>query len=395
MNLVAHNKCSGCTACYTACPHRAISMVPDAEGFLYPQIDKERCIQCGLCEKVCPSLHIGISRKPLAVYAVKAIDEELRKESSSGGVFTLLARKVFNNTGVVFGAAYDRNDWHVYHRYVEDESGLEELRGSKYVQSNLGESLKLVKDFLLKGRIVLFSGTPCQIAALNKYLEMSKKSLLDRLITVEVVCHAVPSPLVWAKYIEKRIIAVNKENESEDIHIRRISSRCKHCGWKRFAMSLTFDNDMAYLACFDEDPFMRGFLAELYNRPSCYNCSSRELRSGADLTIADYWNVQQRFPDMDDDKGVSLVMVNTEKGKWLFDGESSEIEIRLSDFEHACETNPAIFRSSKPHRNRSCFFKDVRRFDFDTLIGRCLRPSLIQKSKRLARWVLYKVGIHK
>ena len=367
-------------------------MRADEEGFLYPHIDASKCINCGMCQKVCPSINPAEVRRPLGVYAAMAKDDALRLASSSGGVFSLLAGYILAKGGVVFGAAFDRDDWHVYHTPAETEAELAELRGSKYVQSDVGDCYRQVKDFLDSGRPVLFTGTPCQIAALNKFLAQWKGTPLDNLHLVDVVCHAVPSPLAWKKYLEKRVSSAYNLWEGGLRAIRRIVSRRKDCGWKRFSMSLGFANDMEYRALFCDDPFMRGFLAELYNRPSCHNCPSKNLRSGSDITIADYWGVASKLPEMDDDKGTSLVLVNTEKGKKAFAALAEKIVFKASDFDHAVAGNPAIVRPTTPYRNRDRFFCRVMKSDFDSLVNRMLQPPLKNRIRAFVGRVLRHFG---
>ena len=345
-------------------------MVADIEGFLYPSIDKSKCIQCGLCKEVCPSLNRDAPRMPIAVYAARSTDEELRMKSSSGGLFTLLARQILANGGIVYGAGFDHVDWHVMHKSAETEEELEDLRGSKYAQSDVRGIFTAVWLNLKWGRRVLFSGTPCQIAGLRRYLD-SRKTNTTNLTLVDVVCHAVPSPLAWRKYLDERLAKTGP-----GAIIRRISSRHKNCGWRRYSLSLRFANDKEYLRDLHEDPYLRGFLKELYNRPSCHNCQCRELRSGSDLTIADYWNVQEKFPDMDDDRGTSLVLVNTEAGAALLARVAPLIEVVKSDFYDAVRVNSAIVQSTVSHRNRSAFFRRVAHCSFDDLVDRLLkRPA--------------------
>lgn len=370
-------------------------MRADAEGFLYPHIDASKCINCGMCQKVCPSINPAEVRRPLGVYAAMAKDDALRLASSSGGIFSLLASDVLSKGGVVFGAAFDHNDWHVYHRPVETEAELAELRGSKYVQSDVGDCYRQVKDFLDAGRPVLFTGTPCQIAALNKFLAQWKGTPLDNLHLVDVVCHAVPSPLAWKKYLEKRASSDCTDRVGELRDIRRISSRRKDCGWKRYSLSLGFANDKEYLSVFSDDPFMRGFLAELYNRPSCHDCPCKNLRSGSDITIADFWGVGTHLPDMDDDKGTSLVLINTEKGAQSFSAISSDLNSKVADFDNAVKGNPAIVCPTSPHRNRSGFFRKVLKSDFDSLVNRMLRPPLKRRIRAFVGINLRRLGLHK
>ena len=389
--LPEKSHCTGCAACYAVCVRKAITMSTDSEGFLYPVVDSGLCVKCGMCAKVCPSLSADVSRLPLAVYAAKAKNDDLRGQSSSGGVFSLLAKSTIDRGGLVFGAAFDHDDWHVFHRSADSETGLAELRGSKYVQSEMGGCFNQVDAALKSGREVLFSGTPCQIAGLGHYLEMTDAGHKDNLLLVDVACHAVPSPAAWRRYLEKRVGCAYDGRTGEVGKTRRISSRCKSSGWKDYSMSLCFANGKEYLSAFGKDPFIRGFLAELYNRPSCHNCPSKELRSGSDMTIADYWGVAGRFPEMDDDKGTSLVLVNSEKGREAFGAICDKMEYVESDYAHACETNPVIVRSTDPHRNRARFFRVLDDNDFDCTVDRMLQSSLTARLRSFIGRQLRKV----
>ena len=369
-------------------------MQPDEEGFAYPHVDESLCVNCGLCEHVCPSLHPKAPRKPLSVYAAKAKDDVLRMESSSGGVFSLLARHIISDGGIVYGAAIRGADLSVCHCSAENEEELSWLRGSKYVQSDVGDTYSCVKSQLEVGRKVLFSGTPCQVAALRNFLVKD----YENLVCVEVICHAVPSPLAWKKFLERRAAASAKDRESarpETVIDRRISFRHKNCGWKRFSCRLCLANDKEYLLDLYADTFLRGFLAELYNRPSCHECSTRELRSGADITLGDYWNVHHRFPEMDDDKGTSVVLVDSDKGAELVKRISSFCDVEESDYADVRRTNPAVYRSSLPHVRRSKFFKLIRMgADFDMVVDSLLKRPLWRRvaslAKRMARKVVGK-----
>lgn len=399
MTLAQKHHCSGCSACHDACPRGAISMVSDAEGFLYPQVDTERCVNCGICAKVCPSLNRPDPRTPLAVYAAKAKDTELRLASSSGGVFSLLARQILAKGGKVFGAAFDKKDWSVEHIGVTDEEGLAELRGSKYVQSRTAGIYREVKSALGANIPVLFSGTPCQIAALRAYLNSPTPTHYANLFLVDVACHGVPSPAVWQKYLDWQCEAASALGRgsapAEGRNIRRISFRCKNCGWKRYSLSLRFANDKEYLRQFPEDPFMRAFLHELCNRPSCHDCQVRELRSGSDLTIADFWGIDRVMPDFDDDCGTSLVLANTEKGAALLNSITPDIELRQSTFNNALSGNSALVRSPTPHRNRAKFLEKCRAKNFDKFVARMLLPPFMIRIRTLIGRILRKLGFCK
>ena len=240
IQLVDKSLCCGCTACASVCPKQCITMQEDEEGFLYPVVNASLCIDCNLCQKVCSELHHMNVRMPLHVYAAKHKDEQVRLASSSGGIFTLLAEKIIDEGGVVFGARFDAR-WEVVHDYTETKEGLAVFRGSKYVQSRLEDCYYKVKSFLQQGRKVMFSGTPCQIAGLKNYLRKDD----DNLLTVDVVCHGVPSPKVWRMYLNEIIARKSKKNSVLSHHsngkvkIQSIDFRSKSSGWKRYSFALS------------------------------------------------------------------------------------------------------------------------------------------------------------
>lgn len=322
------SQCCGCNACVQRCPKQCIAMCEDEEGFLYPEVDEAICIDCGLCENVCPVINQADARIPLQVYAAKNTDEKIRMHSSSGGVFSILAEQTIKQGGVVFGARFDEN-WEVKHDYTETIDGVSVFRGSKYVQSKTGDTFKQAEQFLKQNRKVLFSGTPCQIVALKRYL----KKEYENLLLVDFICHGVPSPGVWRKYL-KQVIALTCDKNTVSSHLKLllsernalvegISFRDKRLGWQKYSFSLTLSttdesgnkNTVSLSESLNENLFMRGFLANLYLRPSCYACPANKGKSGSDITLGDYWGISSLMPDYDDDKGISAISVNTEKGK--------------------------------------------------------------------------------
>lgn len=300
--------CCGCSACVQRCPKQCISLYEDEEGFLYPKVDVETCIDCGLCEKVCPVLNQSEERVPLEVYAAKNPNEQIRRESSSGGIFTLLAEQTIDAGGVVFGVRWNEH-FEAVHDYTETKEGLAAFRGSKYVQSQVGNSFKQTEQFLKQGRQVLFSGTPCQILGLKKFLRKDYENLL----AVDIICHAVPSPLVWRQYIEE----YKKGNGVA--YINSIYFRDKTFGWKNYHFSVSYvDNhnrSFIKLQPHDDDAYFKGFLNHLYLRPSCYSCCAKSGRSGSDILIGDCWGIDSLWKESNDNRGCNIVCVNTQKGK--------------------------------------------------------------------------------
>ena len=355
--------CCGCHACASVCVRQCITMQEDNKGFQYPVVDEGTCTDCGLCEKVCPVINQDEPRKPLKVYAAKNKDEEIRKQSSSGGIFTPLAEAIIREGGVVFGAKFDK-DWNVVHAWSDTIEGIADFRGSKYVQSTIGDTYREAREFLKQGRKVLFSGTPCQIAGLRKFLRKE----YDNLLTVDVVCHGVPSPLVWRKYLEETREKLRAERDAgkntvssslmEMPVITGISFRDKTHGWKKYGFRFRYaaskaagnsvsssanDSERTLLQPFPENVFMKGFLKNLYLRPSCYACASRSGKSGSDISIADFWGVQNYYPEFDDDRGVGLVLVNSDKGRKAYEQTNSDsIE---STYEQGLNQNPCLEHS--------------------------------------------------
>lgn len=375
IEIVEKSDCVGCEACVQRCPKQCIVMKEDAEGFLYPQIDIEKCIDCGLCERVCPVINQGEPRKPLVAYAAKNQDESVRLSSSSGGVFTALAEYVIAQGGVVFGARFDES-WNVVHDYVETIEGLSAFRGAKYVQSRIGQSFLRAETFLKQGRMVLFSGLPCQITGLKKFLRKD----YDNLITVELFCHGVPSPMVWKRFLEEDVAIPH-------IRLKSISFRDKVSGWKNYSFFYSQEDAngvQLHRMPFAKNLFMRGFLADLYLRPSCYHCPAKQFKSGSDLTIGDYWGVKLAHPELDDDKGVSAVLVNTDRGVKILQT-VQHISLYASTFENVVKCNPALMKSAQEPAKRPLFFELLNQYKVSEIVVKLTHISFLCKMQRKIR----------
>lgn len=358
-------------------------MVDDEEGFLYPKVDESICVNCGLCEKVCNELHPFDKREPQQVLAAINKNEEIRLRSSSGGIFYILAENVIKDGGVVFGARFDEN-WQVVIDYAEDMKGIESFMGSKYVQARIANAYKDVKRFLAERRNVLFSGTPCQVAGLHKFLRKPH----DNLLTVDFICHGTPSPKVWRMYLDEVI----KEGQ----RISSIEFRNKKKGWKNFSFNLRYnanDKTISMLSPFSQNHYMKAFLQNIILRPSCYDCKAKGCSSHSDVTIADFWGINTVFPDMDDDKGTGLVFINTEKGNEAFD--LSQVNVKETTYERVKLLNSACYRSPKVHPKRKDFFSRLDSENLIELINDCTKPTvkqllqmLIDRCKRLVMKLL-------
>lgn len=317
INITDKSKCCGCTACVNACPVQCIVMRRDRdEGFDYPVANPDICIGCGKCESVCPVLAPAEPSTPLAAYAVRF--EEFVDGSSSGGVFPALAKAVIDEGGVVFGAVMEP-DLTVGHTEAETMDEVQRMRGSKYVQSDLYSVFFDVKEYIKSGRKVLFTGTPCQVAGLHKYL--GGKS--DRLVTVDIACHGVPGPGLWEMYVK----ALGKRAGSE---ITAADFRDKSKGWRRYGFKTVSTSGTSTSVRASEDPYMALFMQDMTLRPSCYNCPAKGGRSCSDLTVADLWSVARTAPQINDDRGASGVLVNTHAGIELLEKTKPEYRLELS-----------------------------------------------------------------
>lgn len=386
INITNKQNCCGCGACAQACPVGCITMTADGEGFLYPQVDASRCVDCGACTRACPIINCGEKLCELpVVYACISKDEEARLTSSSGGVFSLLAEYILAKRGAVFGAAF-AEDWSVHHIMIDSAEALPLLKGSKYLQSRIEDTYRQAEAVLKSGRPVLFTGTGCQIAGLKTYL----KKDYDHLYTTDVFCHGVPSPKVWEKYLQTQKEAYNDK-------IGQVYFRNKTFGWHNFSMMLRFEDGHIYEKAHREDAFMKVFLDNLCLRPSCYDCKFRESRSGADLTIGDAWGVEEWMPDMDDNKGTSIVVVNTEKGSVLWETICPAMQYRQGDAKTILDRNPVYYTSVKPHPNRAKFFDAFQNgASMDELVALCKKPlwrRCLSFGKRCVKKVLKLCGI--
>lgn len=375
--------CSGCHACFSVCPKSAISMSENNEGFLYPQIDNGKCIKCGLCEKTCPAITpIKKENEGTKAYAAINKNEVIRLDSSSGGIFTAIAEKIIEENGVVFGAKFT-SDFSVVHGWTDTIKGLADFRGSKYLQSVIGNSYKECNAFLESGRKVLFSGTPCQVQGLKKYLQKEYENLL----TVDFICHGVPSPLLWKKYVDYQAEKFRAKREG----IVKTAFRRKDDGWKLYSLSFTFSNDSEYRATLNKDPYMQIFLKDIALRESCYDCKCRGIARLSDITLADFWGVQNVLPAMDDNKGTSLVFAHLKKGSDLIDSTKNTCTFKEIKVEDGIKYNAASIESPKRPKQRLCFYVDLGKLPFDKIVKKYAGAPLYLHSYRCIRRGMVKI----
>ncbi len=395
--------CCGCSACVQRCPKQCISLVEDEEGFLYPKVNKESCLDCGICEDVCPLANGLEPTSPLSFLAAKNRNEEERMRSSSGGMFISLAREVIKEGGVVFGVSFN-DAWEGVFSSAETMDDVLPMMGSKYFQAKVGNAYQDAERFLKEGRKVLFSGCPCQLAGLHKFLRKG----YDNLISVDLLCHGVSSPGVWRRYLAETLLGLTHKwqigkntvlssslNSMPDIMEIKFRDK-QQSGWGessfviRGKSALEPDGKNTILLSYNlyTHPTIGGFLSNLYLRPSCYACRCKKGRSHSDVTIGDFWGIGEAMPDFDDDKGVSLVLINTQKGKDIFN--RLDMEVRVSSREDATLANGGVEESIKEHPKRELFFKLYHReVSILDAINTCLNgPIHIRALKCIVKKIL-------
>ena len=340
------------------CPKGSITFQIDHEGFWYPVVDMTTCIDCKLCENVCPILTKAdnIKRyKAPKVYAAYSKDENVRIDSTSGGIHSTLANYIYSQGGYVGGAVYNK-DFTVSHVVSDDQSLLPEIRSSKYIQSSMEGQYKEVKRLLDEGEKVFYCAAPCQIQALYKYL----KHDYDNLVTSDFICRGVNSPKVFLSYL-------NMLERQYGAKVTRVKFKAKKWGWHNFSLRVNFENDKEYCKDREHDLFYIGYLGYgNFARPSCYECQFKGFPQKADITLADFWGIEKIDKSMDQDKGTSLVLVNSQKGQQLFDTIKLDIEWRECSLEQAGKDNLAMKKSLRPLTdNRSAFFDAIDREPFE------------------------------
>lgn len=367
------SQCCGCGSCAQSCPKLCIKMTEDEEGFIYPVIDKSACINCGLCERVCPILAQKAKTKEdkeldcRRAYVAYHKDRKIRRKSSSGGVFSALASALMLDGGSVYGAAFD-NDFMVHHIAVRDEDGLEALRGSKYLQSRTEQTFQEVRQELKEGKKILYTGTPCQISGLKKYL----REEYDDLYTASILCHGVPSPKVWRIYLQD----IQKNYGAK---VKQVSFRDKLTGWKYYSMTMLFDNQSRFQSERRENKYMQLFLANVCLRPSCHTCVFKDKNNVADIILGDSWGIQNYMPEMDDDQGTSVVIVQNEKGDTMLKKAATFLQMREVELDTAWPKNADSRISVQEHPKRAKFFRLLNRGCSMKELHCVLKPSIMRR----------------
>lgn len=359
-------KCCGCTACYGVCPKYAIQMEADEEGFKYPVVDEGKCVDCGLCEKVCPIKNekptgVGLSRK----YAVQNSDDNERYMSTAGGVFSLISNWIIEEkNGLVYAVGF--NNATVLHKRAEEKYQLDEMRGSKYVQSDLGKYFQEIKQNLLCGKECLFVGTPCQVYGLSKYIGDS--GLRDHIILVDLLCLGVSSPYLykkWVSYLEDKY----------DDSLKKVYFRDKSYGYATANVRVEFQNGKILEQRYDTKSLMKTFFSGYNMRPSCYDCSFRCVDRVSDFTIGDFHQIGQYSTDMDDDKGTTCVWVHSQKGDMVFRQVKDKMVFILLD-EKCSATLDTISKKTNWPNDRNEFWKDANQLNYGVFSKKWAKNSL-------------------
>ena len=356
--------CTGCQSCYNVCPKQAIKMKENDEGFLYPEIDEEKCIHCGLCKKVCPINNDTKDNELQEVYAAINKDEKILFDSSSGGMFTLIADSILKLDGYIYGCVFDEN-LKVIHIEINKEEDLEKMRGSKYVQSNVGDTFKLVKRRLSNEKYVLYVGTPCQIAGLKNFLGKE----YEKLITIDLICHGVPSQKIFDKYIEY----ISKGKSITDFKFRdknKNDINSQILSYKRNNKKLKIRNP-------ELDPYYGAFYAGKIFRESCYVCKFANCNRVGDITLGDFWGVEKYHKELaSKNGGVSACILNNKKAKdFFFFFFKKNIICYKSKIEYVKEKNLNLNGPTNKPKVRENIYKDLNLYGFDYINKKYLKPK--------------------
>lgn len=323
------SECSGCTACFSICGHDAITMKPDRLGFMYPQVNADKCVGCGLCVKICPFHDDYATPERLSqpeALCGRINNEQILKTSQSGGAYTAISDVILQRGGVVYGASFS-DGFKVTHTRAVKPKERDRHRGSKYIQSNLGETFRAVRKDLTDGLTVLFTGTPCQTAGIRAYIP---EKLQKSLFLVDLICHGVPAPAIWFEYLNYL------ERSHNDKIIAANFRDTEKFGWRQHFETFRFEHKPEIVG----DSFRKIFYLDLSLRESCYECKFCNLKRTGDLTIGDFWGCDKIYPDWaDDDKGVSLILANTPKGQSLLNEAKAAMKTRPVALESILQPN--------------------------------------------------------
>lgn len=389
INITDKEQCCGCNACGDICPKQAISFPCDNEGFWYPQVDKSKCVECGLCEKVCPIMNMDKVKSAEKLNPPKVVggyhkNIAIRFDSTSGGVFSALANAMYKDGGYVSGAIQN-SDLTVCNFISNDKSDLARLRGSKYVQSSAMGLYKEIKKLLIAGERVLACGSPCQMGALRSYLGKD----YENLIIVDFLCRATNSPKAYRRYMDM----LEKQYGGKVVYVK---AKNKEHGWHSLARKVVFDNGKEYYGEGHDDHYRRGYHWNMFERPSCYGCKFKEIPRNSDITLGDFWGVEKVAPDLEQNLGTSMVMLNTPKGEAFFEKIKSKLECREFTLQDIIPGNrEALLEVIKyPRIDRKAMFEDMDNIPFEEVVNkyfpeRTHKITFKSKIKNLLRFLYH------
>lgn len=384
IDIQVKENCCGCSACYAVCPKQAITMKEDNEGFRYPQVNSTLCVECGLCNKVCPIENHTEEKKFIQqAYLVQNRDERILAESTSGGAYSAIAEYVLEQNGIVFGAMFDEK-LEVHHGWVDSKSELWRFRNSKYVQSDMREAYRCVKDFLHEGRLVLFSGTPCQVEGLYHYLGKRKPA---NLLLADVVCRAVPSVRVWRAYRDKIY-------NGAAYSYPRFRNKNVY-GYKYSNMTWQdMDNNITYHEGVESDSYLRAFFSNICDRPSCYSCKFKKRYRISDFTMWDCFNIGDLSADLDNDKGVTNLLLHTENARKIFHELGRKLRSVPIEADVAVSTAREMFHPVPINKNRDKFFQDMDTLGDYAALEKYFHKNMRTNSIKFIRIALCKCGMY-
>lgn len=383
INITDKSKCCGCCACVDVCTHQAITLKTDIEGFWYPVVNKDKCIECGLCDKICPELNIETFKKndsPKPIKTIAAIHRNMRVrwDSTSGGAFSALADAMYRQGGYVSGAIYN-DDFSVRNYISNNPDDLVKIRSSKYLQSKAEGVYAEIRTLLRKGEKVLACGTPCQMAALRSFLRKD----YENLIIVDFICRGVNSPKVYRKYLD----SLERKHGGKVVYVK---AKNKELGWRNLTRKVVFDNGATYYGVSMDDDFRRGYHTNVYCRPSCYTCQYKGFPRMADITIADYWGIEKVDLNLDNNIGTSMILLNSKKGEKYFELVKEDLEYKETKFESILAGNGALTSPlSTPKINRTEFFEDLDKGTFEDVTAKYfpLTPQKVGITRRIKNFV--------
>ena len=381
IKITDKRKCTGCSACVNICPKKAITFECDKAGYNYPVVDSKKCIDCSLCDKICPMINpVDVDNnydEPL-VKAAWNKDEQIRINSTSGGIFTAIAQRFIEKDGYVVGAEYSE-DFGIRHSIISKDTNIVNLRQSKYAQSDLGDVFVSIKRLLQDNKQVLFCGSPCQVAGLRKYLLKD----YDNLFIVDFICRGIISQKIYKNYLD----SVEKHTNSK---ISKVHFKNKDFGWNRFSTKISLENGEFYHKDRYNDEYMKGYLKyNLYLRPCCYDCQFKTLPRLSDLTLGDFWGIGNSDKSLDNDKGTSVVLINSDKGREFFNNISDLIFATDSSLEQVKKGNACLFNKAEEGKYSEYFYKNFEKKDFIDLINKIDEKELWDRDDLSIRDRLY------